>query len=188
MEFDQVLKARRSVRAFTEDPIGDDVIDRLLQAAVWAPSPLHQQPWEFIVIRQADGKQLVRTVCQEALEAVIQAGGPGWAAKYGLEFVEQAPVLIAVAFDPSKGGLGTYFNQPLGAFAAACAAVQNLLLAAAQEGLGSLWLTFFDPGKMCKALGVPDGRNIAGVIPLGVPQREMKAPPRKEPVVHHEKY
>ena len=58
----------------------------------------------------------------------------------------------------------------------------------AQEGLGTLWLTFFDPKKMCAALGVPDELDIAGIIPIGYPAAEPKAPPRKDPKVFNERY
>jgi nitroreductase len=97
-------------------------------------------------------------------------------------------VFIVVVFDPSKGGLGVFFNQPHGALQAVSACVQNMMLAAADQGLGSLWFTFFDPADLQSVLNIPENLEIAGVIPIGKPKGEMKAPPRKEPVVHKDRY
>ncbi|MCB2226870.1 MAG: nitroreductase family protein [Desulfarculaceae bacterium] len=188
MEFQDVLQGRRSVRAFSEAPVSDETVAELIQAATWAPSPLHLQPWSFVVVRGAEAKGKIKSVCEAAKQAVIDAEGPDWVNKYGFGFLDQAPVIVVVFADPKKGGLGGYFNQPLGALQGASAAVQNLMLAAAEKGLGSLWLTFFDPDALASALGAPQGLQVAGVIPLGVPAGEVKAPPRKAPKVFSEAY
>ncbi len=188
MEFLDVLKGRRSVRAFSGDPVSDETLDALIEAATWAPSPLHLQPWSFVVVRGDEAKEKVKAVCEQAKQAVIDAGGPDWVHKYSFDFLDQAPVLMVVFANPKKGGLGGYFNQPLGALQGCSAAVQNLMLAAAEKGLGSLWLTFFDPEALAQALGAPEGLQVAGVIPLGVPAGEVKAPPRKAPKVFAEAY
>ncbi|MCF8032515.1 MAG: nitroreductase family protein [Desulfarculaceae bacterium] len=188
MEFQQVLKSRRSVRAFSDDPVSDETVAALIEAATWAPSPLHLQPWSFVVVRGGEAKAKIKALCEQAKQAVIAADGPDWVKKYGFDFLDQAPVLIVVFSNPNKGGLGGYFNQPLGALQGSSAAVQNLMLAAAEQGLGSLWLTFFDPEALAAALGAPEGLEVAGVIPLGVPAGEVKAPPRKAPKVFSEAY
>jgi len=188
MEFQEVLKGRRSVRAFSDAPVSEETIDALIEAAIWAPSPLHLQPWSFVVVRGDEAKAKIRLLCEAAKQAVIDAGGPDWVGKYSFDFLDQAPVLIVVFSNPKKGGLGGYFHQSLGALQGTSAAVQNLMLAAAEQGLGSLWLTFFDPKAMAAALGAPEGLEVAGVIPLGVPAGEVKAPPRKAPKVFSEAY
>ena len=91
-----------------------------------------------------------------------------------------------MVFDPSKKGLGGFFNQKDGALQAASACVQNMLLAAAEYGLGSLWFTWFDPQKMKAALNVPQNLEIAALIPIGKPKGEINAPPRKDPKIHRE--
>ncbi|MBU4565508.1 MAG: nitroreductase family protein [Desulfarculus sp.] len=188
MELLQAIQLRRSVRAFESTPVSDEQVNSLIEAAVWAPSPLHQQPWSFVVIRGAEAKAKVKQLCQATKQAVIDGGGPGWVGKYSFDFLDQAPVYVAVLFDPKKAGLGSFFNQSRGAMAAAAAAVQNLMLAATGQGLGSLWLTFFDPLKMAQALGSPEGLDVAGIIPLGVPAENPKAPPRKAPKVFSDFY
>ncbi|BEQ13652.1 nitroreductase family protein [Desulfoferula mesophila] len=188
MELMQAIQGRRSVRAFKGDPVSDEQVNALIQAAVWAPSPLHQQPWSFVVIRGPEAKAKVNQLCLASQQAVADGGGPGWAGKYSFAYLDQAPVYVAVLFDPQKAGLGVYFGQSQGALAAASAAVQNLMLAATEQGLGSLWLTFFDPKDMARALGAPEGLEVAGIIPLGVPDEEPKAPPRKDPKVFRDFY
>ncbi|MBU1156842.1 MAG: nitroreductase family protein [Proteobacteria bacterium] len=184
----EAIRERRSVRAFAAKPVSDEQVASLIQAAVWAPSPLHQQPWSFVVIRGEEAKAKVKQLCQATKQAVIDGGGPSWVGKYSFDFLDQAPVYVAVFFDPKKAGLGSFFNQSRGALAAASAAVQNLMLAATEQGLGSLWLTFFDPQKMAQALGAPEGLEVAGIIPLGVPAEKPKAPPRKAPKVFSDFY
>lgn len=186
MDLWEAIKGRRSARAFTSDPVNREVVDELIEAATWAPSPLHLQPWQFVVITGAEARDRVKATAQAALDRVVAAGGPVWAGKYSFAFLDQAPVLVAVLYDPAKGGLGAYFNQSQGALCAAAAAIQNLMLAAHARGLASLWLTFFDPAEMRLALGAPEGLEVAGVIPLGVAAGELKPPPRKPAKVFQE--
>ena len=105
-----------------------------------------------------------------------------------MDYLKPAPVFIVVVFDPSKGGLGVFFNQPHGALQAVSACVQNMMLAAADQDLGTLWFTFFDPTKVRELLGIPEKFEVAGVIPIGKPAEEAKAPPRKDPIVHMDRY
>lgn len=188
MEFKEVVKSRRSCRAFEPDPVPPDQLAAILEAGQWAPSPMNALPWEFVIITDADIKAQVREVSEAAKQAVLDGGGPGFAAKYDMAFLEKAPVIIAVVFDPTQKGLGDFFNQKHGAVQAVSACVQNMMLAAAEYGLGSLFFTWFDPEKMRSVLNIPDSLEIAAVIPIGKPTDEVKAPPRKEPKVHREQF
>jgi nitroreductase len=143
-------------------------------------------PWEYIIVTDDAVKAKIKEVSEAAKQAVLDGGGPGFAAKYDMSFLEQAPVVVVVVFDPAKKGLGDFFNQKHGALQAASACVQNMMLAAAEYGLGTLWFTWFDPKQMQAALNIPEKLEIAAVIPLGKPSVEAKAPPRTEPKIHHE--
>ncbi|MEJ2098462.1 MAG: nitroreductase family protein [Desulfobacterales bacterium] len=186
MEFKAVVKSRRSCRAFEPDPVTEDQLAAIMAAGQWAPSPMNALPWEYIIITDAEVKAQIRKVSEAARQAVLDGGGPGFAAKYDMGFLEQAPVLVAVVFDPSKKGLGDFFNQKYGAMQAASACVQNMMLAAAEYGLGTLWFTWFDPQKMKAALNIPQNLEIAALMPIGKPKGEIKAPPRKDPKIHRE--
>ncbi|NTV58578.1 MAG: nitroreductase [Deltaproteobacteria bacterium] len=188
MEFKELVKNRRSCRSFETTGVSEETIAAILGAGTWAPSPLNMQPWEFLVVTDPRKKAEVRKVAEDARQRVTASGGPGWVAKYGLDFIEEAPVLIAVLFDPSQKGLGGFFGQGQGAIAAAAACVQNILLAAADLGLGTLWFTFFNPAEMRTCLGIPENLEVAGVIPLGKVKGVIKTPPRKQAKVHRETY
>jgi len=188
MEFKDLVKARRSCRAFEGTRVTDEQLAFILEAGQSAPSPLNLQPWEFIVITEEDLKTQIRILAEDARQAVIDNGGPGWAAKYGMHFLEEAPLMIAVTFDPEKGGLGGFFGQKYGAMQAASACIQNMMLAASDVGLESLWFTFFAPEKLQAALDIPPDLEIAGLLPIGKPREPIKAPPRKEAKIHHQRY
>lgn len=179
MELMEAIKTRRSCRSFTDQAVGDEQIQAMLEALSWAPSPLNLQPWRVVLVSDPAMKKQMREVARDARRSVAEGGGPSWAAKYPLALLEEAPLLICVACDPVKGGLGTYFNQPFGAFAAACAGVQNLMLAAQELGLGTVWFTFFDPKAMGRLIGLDDNLDLVGVLPVGVPKAEVQTPPRK---------
>jgi nitroreductase len=188
MEFKELVKARRSCRAFDSVKVSEEQLSFILEAGQWAPSPLNLQPYEFIVITEENIKGQVKRISEEARQAVIDNGGPGWAAKYDMSFIEEAPVLITVVVDPSKGGLGNFFNQKYGAMQAAAACIQNMMLAASDLGLESLWFTFFTPEKLQAALDIPQNLEVAGILPVGKPKEPIKAPPRKDPKIHHQRY
>ncbi len=188
MEFKEVLKSRRSCRAFEPDPVPDEQLTAIMKAGQWAPSPMNALPWEYIIITDAEVKSRIREASEAARQAVLDGGGPGFAAKYVMNFLEEAPVVMAVVFDPAKKGLGDFFNQKYGALQAASACVQNMMLAATEYGLGTLWFTWFDPEKMRSVLNIPNNLEIAAVIPIGKPKGEVKAPPRKEPKIHRERF
>jgi 5,6-dimethylbenzimidazole synthase len=188
MEFKELVKARRSCRAFDGAAVTEEQLAFILEAGQSAPSPLNLQPFEFIVITDKNIRAQIKSIAEEAKQTVIDKGGPGWAAKYEMNFIEEAPVLIAIIVDSSKGGLGSFFGQPYGAMQAASACIQNMMLAASDRGLESLWFTFFAPEKLKEALDIPQNLEIAGVLPIGKPKEPIKAPPRKEPQVHRQRY
>lgn len=188
MEFKELVKARRSCRAFDSAAVTDAQLDDILEAGLWAPSPLNLQPWEFIVITEEALKTQIKGIAEEARQAVIDSGGPAWAGKYGMDFIETAPVLIAVVVDPAKAGLGSYFGQQYGAMQAASACIQNMMLAASDVGLESLWFTFFAPQQLQAALNIPENLEIAGLLPIGKPGHALKPPPRKEAKVYRQRY
>jgi nitroreductase len=188
MEFKALVKERRSCRAFETTPVTEEQLTAIIKAGQWAPSPLNLQPWEFIVIRDGERKAEIGKVAEDAKQLVMDNEGPKWAAKYSAGFLQEAPVLVVVVYNPTKGGLGNFFGQPEGAFQAASACIQNMLLAAADEGFGTLWFTWFEPDKLQSILNIPENLKIAGVIPIGKPKEAVEAPPRKPPKIHSESY
>ena len=188
MEFADLVRTRRSCRSFENSSLSEIQLTAILDAGRWAPSPLNLQPWEFIIINDPEIKAQVRKVAEAAKKEVNDKNGPGWAARYGVDFLEEAAVQIVVVVNPSRGGLGSLFGQKHGAIQAASACIQNMLLACADMGLGALWFTFFRPEKLRSLLNIPEKLEIAGVIPIGRPKAPTKTPPRKEPKIHRNRY
>ena len=115
MELYEALKTRRSIRSYTRDDVSDALIEKIIAAAMQAPSAGNQQPWQFIVVRD-----------RAALDSV-----PGYHPY--CKMIEQAQVAILVCGDPEGKDWPDFWVQDCSA------AVQNLLLAARAEGLGTVW-------------------------------------------------
>lgn len=188
MEFLELIEKRRSCRDFDPTPIPAGEAEGFIQAGCWAPSPLNLQPWEFVVVTESSVKAEVRRVSEEARQAVLDHGGPSWAGKYGMDFIDHVPLMVAVAVNKKKGGLGEFFGQPHGACQAGSACVQNIMLAAAEKGYDSLWFTFFDPDRMGTVLGLPENLELVGLVFIGNPAAPVQAPPRKAPRIHRQHY
>jgi nitroreductase len=188
MEFSDVIKKRRSCRAFKDVPVTDEQLQTIVDAGQWAPSPLNMQPFQFVAVKDKTIKAQIQKAGIEAKQIVIDNSGPDWVAKYPMNFVGDAPLIIVVVFDPNKGGLGNYFGQPHGAMQATCACIQNMMLQAAELSLDSLWFTFFEPSTLGTILDIPDHLDIAGAILVGHPASETRAPKRKNPKVHIDKF
>ena len=188
MEFQELLKTRRSCRSFDNSAPSEFELSAILDAGRWAPSPLNLQPWEFIIINDPEIKALIRKVAEDAKQEVIDKNGPGWVARYGMDFLEEAAVLVVVVVNPARGGLGSFFGQKHGAIQAASACVQNMLFACTDMGLGALWFTFFRPEKLRAILNIPEKLEIAGVIPIGRLKEPTNTPPRKEPKIYLNRY
>ena len=182
-----LMKTQRACRAFLSEPVSDATIGRVLDAAVHAPSAENSQPWEFIVVRdaerrarigdlmarawQAHGRDHSRDRLSAALFADVDVGLSGG--------IAAAPVLIVVAVDRRRCHAA---NPGSSIFPA----VQNLLLAAAALGLGSALTTIATVygDELRFLVGLPAALEPVAVIPLGVPTRKL-GPPRREPFARH---
>ena len=184
MEFSKLIKKRRSCRAFKPTPVTPEQLQAIVEAGQWAPSPLNEQPFQFIAVTDPTVKAQIQKTGIEAKQAVVNSSGPAWVKKYPMDFVGDCPLIIVVVYDPEKGGLGSYFGQPHGALQSACACIQNMMLKAADLDLESLWFTFFDPAVLKPVLDIPQKLDVAGAILIGTPAMETRAPRRKTPTVH----
>lgn len=188
MTFKSLVETRRSCRAFSAQDVSDDQVQAIIEAGCWAPSPLNLQPWEFVLVTDTGVKAAITEAAEKAKAQVAVQGGPGWAVKYSVDFAADAPLHIIVTYDSTKGGLGNFFGQPHGALQAASACIQNMMLAAEELGLGTLWFTFVDPLALKTLLDIPEHLEIAGIVMVGKPAGTAKSPPRKAPRVHRQRY
>jgi len=175
----EAIKTRRSIRKYKPDPVGDDVLKEVLEAARWAPSWANTQCWEFIVVRDPQTKK--------KLSETLGPGNPARGA------IEEAPVLIAAC--ARTGVSGFYKGSPVtdkGDFFMfdVALALHNLSLAAHALGLGTVHVGFFNAKRVEEILGVPEGVRVVELMPLGYPLEVPKPPSRKplEEMVHFDGY
>lgn len=179
MEFYEVVRNRRAVRKYKPDMVPEEVIYKILDAANWAPSGMNTQSWEFLVVSgdklKAMGESYAR-VCEPIAAKMEPDKGKAYLDAAGKYF--GAPVVI-VALAPA-GENETMRKMHL---EGACAAFQNLLLAAYAEGLGSCWMTgpLQEEAFLRELLSIGDDKQIVAVTPIGYPEYIPKAPPRLDP-------
>ncbi len=163
MEFYQVIKERRSVRRYLEDDIPQDMLERILEAARWAPSWANYQCWRFIIVKDQAKK--------EKLAEALPEKNPA-----GKGFV-QAPAVVVLCGDPSASGSKDgkdYYLLDAGL------AMEHLVLAAKAEGLGTCWVAWMEEEVVRETCKVPEQYRVVAMTPLGYPAKEPKAPPRKD--------
>jgi nitroreductase len=199
----EALQTTRAVRKLRPDPIPDEVLRRVLQAATWAPSGGNRQPWRIIVVRAAETKRVFSKLYQAAwstYSAPLRAAIGGLpmparskaeknlaASDYMAEHLHEAPIMLTFCFDPR---LLAITDAKLGrpsvvGGASIYPAVQNTLLACRAEGLGCVITTMlcqFEP-QLRPLLGLPEPWALACFVPIGYPVgRGHGAPVSRQPV------
>jgi nitroreductase len=163
MELFQAIRERRSIRKYKELPVEREKIEQVLDAARLAPSWKNLQCWRFLVLTAAEKK--------EAMLSAFADDNPGKKA-----FL-QAPVAIVVCANPAESDLSHGIEYYV---ADAAIAFEHICLTAHALGLGTCWMGLFDEAEMKAKLNIPDGIRVVGITPLGYPDQEPKARPRKE--------
>jgi nitroreductase len=169
MDIFTAIRERRSCRNFLPDEPGRDLIEQILEAGNWAPSPANQQPWEFVVIRSPAVKGQIYEEGMLCKRKLLERSGWKWLDSYHIDFIKEAPVVIAVVGDPEKSGADMFLDEGTGrGYLEACSAVvQNMMLAAHALGLGSLWFTVFEAASLRKTLGLAPGKDPVALVCLG---------------------
>ncbi len=174
------MKERRSCRNFLPEPVDETTIEKLLEAATWAPSPLNSQPWEFIVITHPETKAKIYEEAERCRQWALEKSGWKWLGSYTIDFLKAVPVIIAVVGDPKKSGVDMFMEEgPMGYQAACAAAIQNIHLAAHALGLSSLWFTLFDKKVLRELLGIAPEKMPLALVCIGKSESLPPPPPRK---------
>jgi nicotinate-nucleotide--dimethylbenzimidazole phosphoribosyltransferase len=176
----RVIAERRDIRRFRSDPVPDDVLDRLLDAAHRAPSVGLSQPWRFVVVRDEAVRMRVRALAER--ERLRQAPRFDERARHFLEQkvegILEAPVGLCICCVPPPRGvevLGRGTIPQTDIYSTVCA-IQNLWLTARAEGLGVGWVSFYRPSDMRAALGIPDHVEPVAWLCLGWPDERPVRP------------
>jgi nitroreductase len=176
------IAGRRSIRRFKDKPIPDEALQTILTAATQAPSSKNRQPWRFVVVRGDKRAEMVRVMREGIAKEKARGEDPG-SSEGSADIMEQAPVTIFI-FDP--GSLPPWLTRSIEQMftdvvniQAIGAAIQNMLLAAQDLGLGSLWIcdVFYAYEDLRNWLG-EEGQMIAAVS-LGYADESPGARPRK---------
>ncbi len=170
------LKRRRTVRSFRPDAIPQATLDVLFEAAMWAPSHGNAQPWEFVVVGPEARAHLLSMFRAKADELLADPDLPEPRRRAITALKEDfggAPLLVAVVSRAPADDLEKLEN-PL----STATAVQNLCLAAWDEGIGAVWLSFGAAPPVRGVLQIREGETVVALLAVGFPAEVPTAPPR----------
>ncbi|HIR93194.1 MAG TPA: nitroreductase [Candidatus Egerieimonas intestinavium] len=180
---------RRSIRKFTDKPIAKQDITDIIQSGIKAPSSKNRQPWKYIVV-QGNAKEEMLKVFRRGIEReenssalLPQSRQHIAAAKYTVDIMAEAPTIVFVVNSLGKSILEELTPEErvyeICNIQSVSASIQNMLLAATEKGIGSLWICdiYFAYAELCQWLG-DDGQLIAAIA-FGYPNEFPKERPRK---------
>ncbi|MQF70000.1 nitroreductase [SAR202 cluster bacterium AD-804-J14_MRT_500m] len=163
MDVYKAIRSRVAVREFTSDMVPDHVICKIVRAARWAPSQRNRQPWHFIVIKSKDTLEHIGTLAPSG------------------EYIATAPTAIAVIMS----------NSRMAQFDSA-RAIENMILTAWSEGIGTCYVGGIDREAVKHILGVPKEMELITVMPFGFPTDAAKTSGKHRKslseIVHQERF
>ncbi|MFZ5969346.1 MAG: nitroreductase family protein [Bacillota bacterium] len=177
----ETIKNRRSIRAYKPEQLQDSELEKIMEAATFAPSGHNQQPWHFTVIQN---KALIDALSRKSKDYAAKSDVE-WIAKLGknenLHIFYNAPTVVIVSGK----------EDAISTTADCCAAIQNMLLAAESLNIGSCWIGlanfFFASGEQIDGLNFKEGYKPVYAVSLGYKASSIQpaAPKRKENVVSY---
>ncbi|NTV53283.1 MAG: nitroreductase [Candidatus Firestonebacteria bacterium] len=159
MNFLELAKARYSVRAYKSDPVPEELLQQVLEAARLAPTAVSRQPFQILVVHTAGRK-----------EEILKF--------YPREWLVQAPLLIGICTLPGEAWVRKY-DQKNYAEVDATIAFDHLIMAATDAGLGTCWIAAFDPQAARQIFNLPPNVEPLLFTPLGYPAGKPGHKPRK---------
>jgi len=143
LEVFDAMRGRRSVRSYSNAPVPEEVLDRVIEAGRLAPSASNVQPWHFIIVTDSEK----RNVLSEGRYA---------------GFLSQSPVVIV--------GCGDRKAAPKWYVIDTTIALQNMVIQATAEGLGTCWIGSFSHERVASALGLPSNMEVVAMLAVGYPK------------------
>lgn len=184
MELLEAIAGRRSVRRYTEEAVPRKLLEELMEAACWAPSADNAQPWYFVVLTQQEDIDRMRQTMEQVSEEIrphLEELFPRHPRVVNetttfLRRLGGAPVYVLAFLQKDYGPVRDSMVESV------AAAIQNLLLAAHEKGLGTCWVnaaTGLGYGSALRELFAPDKGEFVSLVALGWPDRKPMAPGRK---------
>ena len=159
------ILARRSIRKFKNKPVSKDVFKNILEAGRCSPSSANMQPWHFVIARE-----------QKAKEACSFRG-------YN-QFTREADFVVVGLYEKSKAVIERLSLMDV------TIALQNMVVAAWVQGVGSCWMGAFDEKKLRDTLNLPADSRIVGAVAFGIPDETPSQPAKKalKEIIHFDKW
>ncbi|WP_422744051.1 nitroreductase family protein [Mycobacterium sp. WMMD1722] len=187
----KVLSTARAIRRFTDEPVDDEILERCLEAATWAPNGANAQLWRFIVLDAPEQRRAVAEAAQIALQSIEAIYGMNRPAaddqsraarnnRATYELHDRAGEYTSVLFAAFKNEFSSEFLQGGSIYPA----LQNFYLAARAQGLGACltsWASYAGEPILRESIGVPDEWVLAGHVVVGWP-RGRHGPVRRRPL------
>lgn len=205
--FLELVRTRRTIRSFKPDPVPHEYVEKIIEAARWAPSGANSQPWELVVVEKKELRDGIVKIFDEGdalayrmeqtrepeMRVPVFAEPPKAPASFAI-----APVFIIICGDPRtriaypiRDGINRGQSIYTSSLANTCL---YMMLAAATLGLGTRWVTATGiPFEQClikELLGIPQELEIYDTVIIGYPDSEPKPRPRKSvaEIAHHDHY
>lgn len=165
-----IFSARRDVRGnrFIDTPIDDEVLRKILEAAISAPSVGFSQPWKFVIVKDTATREAIyEEFVRENTKASKMFEGNLLYDTLKLEGIKESALNIAVLYQkPTKTVLGQTTQKKMGEYSVVCA-IQNLWLMARAYNIGVGWVSILRAKKVKKILGIGDEYKLIGYLTLG---------------------
>jgi len=169
MNVHEAIKTRRAVRSYKPDPVPEESLKKILEAARLAPSAKNKQDWKFIVVKDLEKRKQLSKAARNQ------------------EFIAQAPiVIVGVALDPDY-----IMGSEVPGYAVDLAiAMEHIALAAVEEGLGTCWVGGFYQEEVKQVLKIPEKYKVVILMPLGFPADKPVPKSRKnlEEIICYENF
>lgn len=167
------IKERRSIRKFQDKKVPRELLEEIVNIAAYAPSWKNTQVARYIIV---DDKEKIEAIANEKC---------AYGFKYNVKTMAGAPALLLLTFVEGRSGYekdGSYstLKEDRWQMFDAGIAAQTFCLAAHEKGLGTVVLGYFDEAEIKKVIDIPEGQQLAALIPIGYPDIEPEVPPRKD--------
>lgn len=174
------IRSRRDIRHFQSEPIPNEALARIIQAAHSGPSVGFMQPWDFVLIRNMSVRQEVQKLFRREREAAACFYDEPRRSQYlalKLEGILDSPINLCVTCDPTRGDVVLGRNAiPETDIYSTCCAVENLWLAARSEGIGVGWVSILKLPQLRNLLGIPAHIVPVAYLCLGYPMEFQDQP------------
>lgn len=169
MNFLDLAKKRQSTRKYSSKPIPREIIDKCIEAGRIAPSACNSQPWFFVIL---DDEKTKNQFAENIFSGIYSMNS----------FAKNAPVLIAVITEKSTcaARLGGYFKGTQYNLIDIGIVCEHIVLQAAEEGIGTCWIGWFNEKYAKKSLQLPSSKKIDIIISMGYPAEETRVKSRKD--------